>query len=146
MFGRDDPVPPLVIEAGKASLGWRRLDAELAELLSDSALPSTGEPVLARGQAELRSLGFAAGAFTIDLELHGHGAERRLLGQLSPPSPARIELQTRDSAQVVAVTQADRLGRFRLALPHVEAVRLRIGTTGPEAGAEHWTETSWIPL
>jgi hypothetical protein len=38
LFTDVDPVPPLVIETAKASLGWRRLDADLAELLSDSAL------------------------------------------------------------------------------------------------------------
>ena len=36
-FARVDPVPPLVTEAAKAALGWRRLDADLAELLSDSS-------------------------------------------------------------------------------------------------------------
>ena len=48
-FAEVDPVPPLVSETAKASLGWRRLDADLAELLSDSALEE--EPfALARGR------------------------------------------------------------------------------------------------
>ena len=38
LFKHDDPVPPLVTELAKASLGWRRMDADLAELLGDSLL------------------------------------------------------------------------------------------------------------
>ena len=33
-----DPVPAEVTAFAKAALGWRRIDADLAELLSDSAL------------------------------------------------------------------------------------------------------------
>lgn len=144
LFGRDDPVPPLLIEAGKASLGWRRLDADLAELLSDSALAEEGEFALARGShADVRSVGFAAGPLTIDVEIHGEGSERRLLGQLSPAGQATVELYTRDGDAAAATAEADSLGRFRLALPDVAVVRLRLNTGDGSSG---WIETSWIPL
>ena len=54
LFAEVDPVPPLVIETAKASLGWRRLDADLAELLSDSALEEEAFawPVAARLRRE----------------------------------------------------------------------------------------------
>jgi hypothetical protein len=48
LVARVDPVPPLVTQVAKAALGWRRLDADLAELLSDSAL-ETEALALARG-------------------------------------------------------------------------------------------------
>jgi hypothetical protein len=144
MFDHSDPVPPLVVETANASLGWRRLDADLAELLSDSALAEEGELALARGHADVRSIGFVAGPLTIDVEIHGEGGERRLLGQLSPPGPAMVELQTQDREAAAAMTEADALGRFRLSLPDVAAVRLRI-RIGSDDSSE-WVETSWIPI
>ena len=99
MFAGDDPVPPLVTEMAKASLGWRRLDADLAELLTDSSLESESF-ALARGVgATLRSVSFSAGRLTIDVEIHGEGADRTMLGQLSPPTHASIEVQTPDEGE-----------------------------------------------
>ena len=93
LFAQDDPVPPLVSEAARAALGWRRLDAELAELCGDSALDSRAL-ALARGDAAtLRSASFSSGVVTIDVEFHGEGADRTMLGQLSPPVRARVEVQ-----------------------------------------------------
>ncbi|HWF74883.1 MAG TPA: hypothetical protein VG186_16150 [Solirubrobacteraceae bacterium] len=142
LFAHDDPVPPLVREAGRAALGWRRLDADLAELLSDSSLEEDALAV-ARGGATLRSVSFSAGSLSIDLEIHGEGADRMLLGQLSPPARAKIEVQTPDLAASVA-TEADGLGRFRTKLPATSPVRLRVATGDP--AAPEWVETSWIPL
>jgi hypothetical protein len=73
VFAQRDPIPPLVTQAAKAALGWRRLDADLAEVLADSAL-ETSSLALARGaHATLRSMSFSAGRFTIDSELHAEG-------------------------------------------------------------------------
>jgi hypothetical protein len=145
LFADADPVPPLVTETAKAALGWRRLDADLAELLSDSSL-ETGELALARGAgATLRSVSFSAGPLTIDLEIHGENAERTLLGQLSPPPPqARIEVQSAGDGAPAAVVDPDELGRFRAQLPPGKAFRLRVALgEGPRA---KWIETSWIPM
>jgi hypothetical protein len=145
LFAHDDPVPPLVTETAKAALGWRRLNADLAELLSDSSL-ETGELALARGAgAALRSVSFSAGALTIDIEIHGENAERTLLGQLSPPPPqARIEVQGADDGGPAAAVDADRLGRFRAQLPPGKAFRLRVALG--EGARPKWIETSWIPM
>jgi hypothetical protein len=146
LFAADDPVPPLVLEAGRASLGWRRLDADLAELLSDSALEEAGL-ALARGTAAIRSVSFGARGLTIDVELHRDGDGRRLLGQLAPPAGATVELQfPGEEGEPVQVT-VDALGRFRAALTPASAFRLRVGL--PDAGAPggvSYTETSWVPL
>ena len=141
-FADVDPVPPLVSETAKASLGWRRLDADLAELLSDSALVE--EPfALTRGaEAPARAVTFSSSGLTIDIEVHPEDQGRTLLGQLSPPAPATIEIQRMGEAPLS--TDADRLGRFRVRLPSGGAIRLRIlGADGGPAGP---VETSWITV
>ncbi len=66
-----DAVPASVTDFAKAALTWRRVDAELAELLSDSAVDT--EPALARGGAVVRSVSFSAGETIIELEVHPDG-------------------------------------------------------------------------
>lgn len=148
LFAKDDPVPPLVVETAKASLGWRRLDADLAELLSDSVLEEAGEPALARGgTAQIRSVTFTAGGLTIDIEIQGDGDELRILGQLSPATAASVELQSPAGDGPAISVQTDELGRFRAPLPPGRAMRLRIGIQDPSApGGVSYTETSWVPL
>jgi hypothetical protein len=142
LFSQRDPVPPLVTQSAKAALGWRRLDAELAELLADSAL-DVELLGLARGaRATLRSMSFSVGELAIDVEIHGEGDDREVLGQLHPPARARIELQSADQA-VSTIIESDSLGRFRTKLPAAGSIRLRVASDA--AGAD-WIETSWIPL
>jgi hypothetical protein len=141
-FAEIDPVPPLVSETAKASLGWRRLDADLAELLSDSALVEEAF-ALARGtEAPARAVTFSSGELTIDIEVHADDQARTLLGQLSPPAPATIEIQTMSEAAQSA--EADRLGRFRVRLPTGGPIRLRVLTAGGSAASA--VETSWITV
>ena len=128
------------------SLGWRRLDAELAELLSDSALEEAGVIAHARGQtASLRSVTFAAGPLTIDIEIQGDERERRILGQLSPAVAATVELQLSDPGLAPTTTKTDALGRFRASLPATAAAAtaLRLRVDVPGSGQ---IETSWVPL
>jgi hypothetical protein len=141
-FAEVDPVPPLVGEMAKASLGWRRLDAELAELLSDSALAEQAFALTRGSEAPARAVTFSSSGLTIDIEVHGDDQDRTLLGQLSPPAPATIEIQRMADAPLS--TEADRLGRFRIRLPSGGAIRLRIvGADGSPSGP---VETSWITV
>jgi len=141
-FAEVDPVPPLVIEAAKASLGWRRLDADLAELLTDSALAEESI-ALARGSAaSVRAVTFGSGALTIDIEVHVDDHARTLLGQLSPGAPTTLEIQT--TAEAPLSVQTDELGRFRVRLPAGGPVRLRV--LGGEGRAGPVVETSWITV
>ena len=142
LFATDDPVPALVTQAAKAALGWRRIDAELAELLADSALDAEALAVARGTRATLRSMSFSAGRLTIDVEIHGEGADRIALGQLSPPGRARIELQSADQA-ASTVVDSDNLGRFRTKLPASGSIRLRVAS---DPALANWVETSWIPL
>ncbi len=142
LFADVDPVPPLVIETAKASLGWRRLDADLAELLSDSALEEERFALARGGEAPARAVTFSSPGLTIDIEVHVDDPERTLLGQLSPPSPATIEIQTMADAPLSA--EADRLGRFRVRLPAGGPIRLRV--LGTNEHGRPPVETSWITV
>jgi hypothetical protein len=143
-FARVDPVPPLVTQAAKAALGWRRLDADLAELLADSTLEAESLATVRGAGAAVRSVSFGAGELTIDLEIHVDGTRRTLLGLLTPASIARIEIQTADGASTVATSESDALGRFRTQLSAGGNIRLRLVPV--DLGSASPVETSWITL
>jgi hypothetical protein len=139
LFARLDPLPPLVTQAAKAALGWRRIDAELAELLADSTLEV--ELAGARGAGTpVRSVSFRAGELTIDLEIAVADTGLTLLGLLTPASTARIEIQATDGS-IVASAESDRLGRFRTQLAAGAAIRLRLALAETVP-----IETSWITV
>ena len=131
--------PARVTDAAKAALTWLRVDAELAELLSDSALDA--EPALARGAAVVRSVSFSAGDTIVELEVHPDGDRRTLLGQLSPAAQRTIVIQQADGAGS-ASAQSDELGRFRITLEEAGTVRLRIADDESDTAIE----TAWIPI
>lgn len=137
-----DPVPPLVKDTAKASLGWRRLDADLAELLSDSALVEEALAVARGTDAPARAVTFSATGLTIDIEVHTEEEGRTLLGQLSPPLAGTIEIQRTGETPISA--DIDRLGRFRVRLPEGGRIRLRVLGAGADARAP--IETSWITV
>jgi hypothetical protein len=141
LLQRADPMPPTVMEAGRAALGWRRLDAELAELLADSALASD-EPALARGaEAAVRSVTFGTGRRAIDLDVEERGEGRTLRGQLSPPAQVTIEVQRQDGTTLASV-DGDTFGRFVVQLPSAGTIRLRL-SGDPQLGT---IETAWITV
>jgi hypothetical protein len=141
-FADVDPVPSLVVETAKASLGWRRLDADLAELLSDSALEEQAFALARSGEATARAMTFSSGELTIDIEVHVDDKGRTLLGQLSPPAPATVEVHPMVQAPVS--TEADRMGRFRVRLAAGDTIRLRI--LGADERGDPPVETSWITV
>lgn len=101
--------PAHLVEAAKASLGWRNVDAELAELVADSGT----EPAAALRAAEPpRLLTFSSGEIMIVVEVAHERKERRVIGQMIPAAAASVEI--RHSTGVLTVsTDAD--GRFRAA-------------------------------
>jgi hypothetical protein len=142
LFTHDDPVPPLVTELAKASLGWRRLDAELAELLSDSLLEET--PAGVRGSSDglpVRSVRFRASTTAVDVDVHVDGPKRTLLGQITPPLSVTIEIQS--TTEVIASVVSDELGRFRVNLPAGGPIRLAIEDS-PDLSAP--VVSSWITI
>jgi len=128
IFSHVDPVPQLVDEAARGAFTWRTVDAELAELMRDSAEASEEAGLLVRGGQGPRQLSFESPQLGIELEVVETGPrERRLDGQLLPPERATVTVE-RPGEDPVSV-QADELGRFSLAGLRAGIVRLRIGQT-----------------
>jgi hypothetical protein len=138
-----DPVPPEVAAAAKAILGWRRLDADLAELLADSAVDADRlAGVRGEGDPSLRRLSFGGAPLELDLEVHRVKAGATVLGQLAPGAAASVKVERSDvAAETVA---ADELGRFRLELPVGTTFRLVV--TGHPASGTRPTVTDWVQV
>jgi hypothetical protein len=135
IFNHLDPVPPLADEAARAAFGWRTIDAELAELMSDSA---ESEETLVRSAGTVsRQLSFESPRVGVELEVAPLGSRsRRLEGQLLPPISALVTVERpgRDGISV----QADELGRFAFDELEAGPVRLRVIMGGAEI-AIPWT-------
>jgi len=119
-----DPVPQLVDDGARAAFGWRTIDADLAELMRDSAdeLAEAG----VRGPGGARQLSFESSALGIELEVVETGPRvRRVEGQLLPPTAATVALERPDGEPAVSV-QADELGRFVLDGLRAGVVRLHV--------------------
>lgn len=99
-----EPVPRAVSEYARAGFGWRTLDAELAELVFDSAVE---ELVGVRGE-ETRQVTFRSPGLEIEVAVLDEGS-RRIIGQLVPPQATAIEMR-HDGHSVE--TRSDDLGRF----------------------------------
>jgi hypothetical protein len=110
VLGRDEPPPVWSMELAKSSYGLRAVDAELAALTSDSGLATAGSGM--RSGTAPRLAVFEAGdlSFEIEIEPSITAGSWRLVGQLTPASPARIQIR-QQRAEPVWV-DADELGRF----------------------------------
>ena len=104
LLADDDPVPPEVLAAAGDSHAWLDIDAELARLVADSLL--VAETV--RGDTA-RLLTYRAGTLTVEVEVSESAGRLRILGQLMPPTPARIRAEQPDGRTEV---EAGPLGRF----------------------------------
>jgi hypothetical protein len=138
LFEDTDPVPDQVTRLAKASYGWRTLDAELAALTHDSLVDQA--PVAMRGGAPPRLVTFDAADLRVEVELEagGPGARggRRLLGQLVPPQPARIEV--RDGRGGRRTVEADEAGRFAIDQLPAGPLSLRCHRPGRPPVATEW--------
>ncbi len=107
--GRLDPVPLDAVAAARSSFAWRTLDSELAALRYDSLVDDQALVGIRSAEPPPRLLTFEAPALTVEVEAAPNGSHRRLIGQLVPPQPARIDV--RHPAGTIPV-EADDLGRF----------------------------------
>ena len=118
-----DPVPADAVDVAKAVFDLGNADAELAELVFDSLLDEALVVMRTDTLAgEARTLGFAAGAHRVDIELSADGTT--LLGQLAPAERTRVELETTSGSHA---TDSDELGRFRFSVER-GSLRLRVVT------------------
>lgn len=135
-----DPVPEAVRAAARASLTWRTIDVELAELAFDS-LVDRRELATVRGAGEPRLLTFTAPGLTVEVEVAAFGARRRLIGQLVPPGPAEVKVRHAGGAVTV---QADELGCFAVSELEAGPVRLQCRVRRPEPVAPFVTD--WVSI
>jgi hypothetical protein len=101
-----DPVPDWVRRGAADSVSWARLDAELAELVFDSALEDVAG---VRSTGTARLLSFRAPG--IEFEMSVEQGVRRLIGQVVPAQEIELELRTPYGTSTV---RTDALGRFTI--------------------------------
>jgi hypothetical protein len=134
-----DAVPPAVLAAARASLTWRTIDDELADLAFDSSVDES--PVLVRGpESDEQQLTFETEALAVDLQVTKRGDSRRLVGQLAPAGVADIEV--RSGSGVVVTVTTDELGRVPAVDVPPGALSLRI----VRAGQRHAVVTDWVTV
>jgi hypothetical protein len=133
-----DPVPERVTFAAKASLAWRTIDAELAQVTYDSALDAD-RLTLVRGAAAARMLTFSASGLTVDVVVEEAGRNLRLVGELAPAQRAVIGVR---HAEGTTEVETDEDGRFRTGLVPAGpiALSLRLAAGGSTV------QTEWITL
>ena len=103
---RMDSVPDEVVAAARSAFAWRTMDAELAELVEDAQ----DKQLLGVRSDDLSTLlSFESPALGVEVEVLVAGSRRRLLGQLVPGQPGRVEV--RHAAGRIEVP-ADEVGRF----------------------------------
>lgn len=125
--------------AARAAFTWRSVDAELAELLHDSALEAGA--AVRSGTAEPRTLSFGHSGLTLEVEVDGE----TLLGQVigtgeaaSATEPASVMLERPEADAVTA--EADAAGFFRLEGVRPGTVRFVVEQGG-------WSLTTpWVTL
>lgn len=122
--------------AARAAFTWRTVDAELAELLHDSALDA-GAAVRSSGAAP-RSLSFIRGAVTIEIEVTGESLLGEVIDDDGGDEPAAVSLQRPDADD--RVTETDASGFFRFDDVAPGPVRFVVTRSG-------WTLTTpWATL
>jgi hypothetical protein len=140
LAARLDPVPPELVQAAADAFSWRNIDAELAELVFDS-LQAADEAALVRGSPDRRMVSFSTPDLTIDVEVTITGSGREVMGQISPPQRATVEIRHR--AGVVSA-DADERGCFRSAAVAAGPMSLRLS---PAAGRPRAAVvTDWLSI
>lgn len=110
VLGRDESPPEWSVDLAKSSYGLRAVDAELAALASDSGLATAGSGL--RSGTAPRLAVFDTGDLSLEIEIEPSTrvGSWRLVGQLIPASPARIQIRQQQAEPVWV--DADDLGRF----------------------------------
>jgi hypothetical protein len=125
-----DPVPQTVIDNGRAALLTRGLDAELAELLLDSA----AESALVRGdQDQMRLLSFYVHDISVEVQVEYEDDEVSLRG-LVDGATGVVDLELGDGHRELPV---DADGGFTTRLPR-GAARFWLRTRGGRVVRTRW--------
>lgn len=95
--------------AAQAAFTWRTVDAELAELLHDSALDAGA--AVRSGEEGPRALAFGRDGLTLEVEVDGDDVLGEVIAEATADGPASVTLQRPDAVDVVVT--ADAAGFFR---------------------------------
>jgi len=110
VLARDEPPPDWSVDLAKGSYGLRAVDAELAALTSDSGLTTAGSVVRSGTAPRLAVFDTDDLSIEVEIEPNTRAGSWRLVGQLIPASPARIQIR-QQRAEPVWV-DVDDFGRF----------------------------------
>jgi hypothetical protein len=128
-----DPVPELVMTSARAAFTTRRLDAELAELVLDSA---EAHSAVRSAGADVRVLSFESGDVTVEVQVQDgpHGYELR--GLVDGAQPASITIEFASAAPLEVTVDED---AWFVAAP-LPSGPIRLRVTAPPV------VTAWVSL
>jgi len=106
------------IRAAQAAFTWRTVDADLEILGLETELAPAGTAQVRGSPGSPRMFTFHGERLSVALEIDEDG----IVGQLTPPGPARVTLLTAGGPQ--AATEADEVGCFSLPPPPPGPMRL----------------------
>jgi hypothetical protein len=106
------------IRAAQAAFTWRTVDADLEILGLETELAPAGAAQVRGSPGSPRMFTFHGERLSVEIEIDEDG----IVGQLTPPGPARVILLTTDGPQ--AATGADEVGCFSLPPPPPGPMRL----------------------
>lgn len=132
------PPPDTLAEDARTAFAWRTLDDDLllANLSFDSSLAGVADGMRAQDPDRAsRLLVFSTASMSVELAVDRDG---RLVGQIVPPSEARVTMETATGARTEVT--ADDLGFFMLPEIPDDPVRLRCETPGARL------VTDWVRL
>jgi hypothetical protein len=92
-----DPMPETLLAHARAAFGLRRLDAELAELVRDTAEEERGGLIAVRGEGDARLISFETGQIAVELQVTERGTVRDLVAQISGLEIGSAEVETPSS-------------------------------------------------
>lgn len=131
---REPSVDEKLIRAAQAAFTWRTVDADLEILSLETELVRDTALVRDAGQGAPRVFAFHGERLSVEIEIDHDG----LVGQLTPPGPARITLVTPDGPHAAA--DADEVGCFTLPAPPPGPMRLDC-QRGSDRFLTEWTST-----
>ena len=136
VIGDGQPTPSFSADLAKRSYGLQAADAELAALVSDSAVAATAATV--RSGAPSRLAVFEAVGLSVEIEIEpaARAGSWRLTGQLTPAGPARIQVRRQHSE--TAAIDADDRGRFAAGDLQAGPLSLLCRRPGLPAAATEW--------
>lgn len=132
-----DPEPAYLRELGRAAFSVRRVDAELAQLVADSA--RRRELVRSAG-GDPRLVTFVAGEVTIEVQVSRADSRPCLIGLvegLAQPQGARVAVEAASGLLVAAAL--DEWGRFTVEDLPPGLLRLRVAGEGVDVTTDWWS-------